>query len=108
MGKDNLPTSFEQALSEWKSSQVLLRLFVAGNSPRSRAAIDTLHQLCEERLGGNYQLDVIDIYQQPELARQQQILATPTLVRYLPEPKRIMVGDLSRKERVLSCLGLAT
>ncbi len=108
MGKDNLPTSFEQALSERKSGKVLLRLFVAGNSPRSCAAIDTLQQLCEERLDGNYQLEVIDIYQQPELVRQQQILATPTLVKYLPAPKKVMVGDLSRTERVLACLGLTT
>lgn len=99
-------SSFEQALSDWQPGKLLLRLFVAGFTPRSQATIDTLRQLCEARFDGNFQLEVIDIYQQPELARQQQIIATPTLVKYLPAPKKIMVGDLSHTERVLSGLGL--
>lgn len=99
-------SSFEKALAEKAPGKLLLRLFVAGFTPRSQATIEELRKLVEERLDGNYLLEVIDIYQQPELARQQQILATPTLVKYLPDPKRIMVGDLTRKDRVLAGLGL--
>jgi circadian clock protein KaiB len=100
-------SSFEQALSEWQPGKLLLRLFVAGLTPRSQAAIDTLRQLCEARIDGNFQLEVIDIYQQPELARQMQIIATPTLVKYLPAPKKVLVGDMTRTDRVLAGLGLA-
>ncbi len=86
--------------------KLLLRLFVAGNTPRSTGAIQALRQLCEARLTGGYDLEVIDIYQQPALAREAQIIATPTLVKYAPTPKKVLVGDLSRTERVLSGLGL--
>ncbi len=100
-------SSFEQALSEWQPGKLLLRLFVAGFTPHSQATIDKLRQMCETRIDGNFQLEVIDIYQQPELARQMQIIATPTLVKYLPKPRKIMVGDLTQTERVLAGLGLA-
>ncbi len=105
--KYNLPSSFEQALLDWQPGKILLRLYVAGNSPRSQIAIENLHQLCEANLDGDYQLEVVDIYQQPELARQQQIIATPTLVKYLPQPRKVMVGDFARKERFMACLGLS-
>ena len=107
MGKDHLSSTFEQALSKAEPGIVLLRLFVAGLTPRSQVAISTLRKLCDERLDGNYRLEIVDISQQTELARQHQILATPTLVRYLPEPKKVMIGDFSRTERLLACLGLA-
>jgi len=107
MGKANIPTSFEQALAEGKPGKLLLRLFIAGFTPRSQAAIIALRQMIEERLDGNYLLEIIDIYQQPEMARQQQILATPTLVKYMPQPKKIMIGDLTRTDRVLAGLGFA-
>ena len=107
MGKVSTPSSLDKAVTEGKPGKLLLRLFVAGLSPRSQATIEVLRQLIEERLDGNYLLEIIDIYQQPELARQHQVLATPTLVKYLPEPKKIMIGDLSRRDRVLTCLGLA-
>ena len=82
----------------------LLRLYVSGMTPRSTAAIARLKAICEENLGGRYDLEVIDIYQQPDLARGEQIIATPTLLKKLPAPLRRLVGDLSDKERVL--LGL--
>jgi circadian clock protein KaiB len=82
----------------------LLRLYVSGMTPRSTAAISRLKAICEESLEGRYDLEVIDIYQQPDLARGEQIIATPTLLKKLPAPLRRLVGDLSDKERVL--LGL--
>lgn len=107
MGKNVKPSSFDQALAEAIPGKLLLRLFIAGFTPRSQTAIDALRKMIEERLDGNYLLEIVDIYQQPELARQQQILATPTLVKYQPQPKKIMIGDMTRKDRVLAGLGLA-
>ena len=79
----------------------LLRLYVSGMTPRSTAAITRIKAICEESLEGRYDLEVIDIYQQPELARGEQIIATPTLIKKLPVPLRRLVGDLSDKDRVL-------
>ncbi len=88
-------------------TRLQMRLFVAGLTPRSKHAIQILRRLCEERLDGNYRLEIIDISQQPALARQEQIIATPTLVKLTPRPKKIMVGDFSQTARVLTGLGLA-
>ena len=82
----------------------LLRLFVTGMTPRSTEAIARIKAICEEYLGGRYELEVVDIYQQPAVARSEQIIATPTLIKKLPPPLRRLVGDLSDKRRVL--LGL--
>lgn len=106
IGKSGLPASSDRLLSKKEPVKTTLRLFVAGLSPRSLLTIDTLRKLCEDRMNGNYQLEIIDIYQQPELARQHQIIATPTLVKYQPEPQRIMIGNLTRTDRILACLGL--
>jgi circadian clock protein KaiB len=81
-----------------------LRLYVAGQTPKSLTAFANLKRICEEHLHGQYQIEVIDLMQNPHLAREDQILAIPTLVRKLPEPLRKIIGDLSNKERVL--LGL--
>jgi circadian clock protein KaiB len=81
-----------------------LRLYVAGQTPKSLAALANLKRICEEHLCGQYRIEVIDLMQNPQLAREDQILAIPTLVRKLPEPLRKIIGDLSNKERVL--LGL--
>lgn len=78
-----------------------LRLYVAGQTPKSLAALANLKRICEEYLNGQYQIEVIDLLQNPQLAREDQILAIPTLVRKLPEPLRKIIGDLSNKERVL-------
>jgi circadian clock protein KaiB len=88
-------------------TRLMLRLFVAGLTPRSKLAIQTLRRLCEERMDGNYQLEIVDISQQPSLARQEQIIATPTLVKLTPRPKKIMVGDFSQTAKLLAGLGLA-
>ena len=78
-----------------------LRLYVAGQTPRSLAAFKNLKQICEQYLQGKYQIEVIDLMENPTLARGDQILAIPTLVRKLPEPIRKIIGDLSNTEKVL-------
>jgi circadian clock protein KaiB len=78
-----------------------LRLYVAGQTPRSVTAFANLKRLCEERLAGRYVIEVIDLLKQPQLAQGDQIIAIPTLVRKLPEPIKRVVGDLSNIERVL-------
>lgn len=83
-----------------------LRLFVAGSTVRSRQAIENLRRFCAEQLNGKVDLEVVDIYQQPELAERYQIIAAPTLVKLLPLPVRRIIGDLSQTERVLRGLDL--
>jgi circadian clock protein KaiB len=78
-----------------------LRLYVAGQSPRSTAAIANLRRFCEEHLAGKYSIEVVDLLENPQLARGDQIVALPTLVRKLPAPMRKIIGDLSDRERVL-------
>jgi len=78
-----------------------LKLYVAGLSQKSANAIANLNKICEENLQGCYQLDVIDLYQQPQLAEGEQIIAIPTLIKKLPPPLRRIIGDLSNTERVL-------
>ena len=84
----------------------MLRLFVAGNTTKSSQAIETIREICEQNLQGRYTLEVIDIYQQPELARSDQIIAAPTLIKKLPAPLRRIIGDLSSTERVLVGLNI--
>ena len=83
-----------------------LRLYVAGQTPKSLNAFANLKRICEQHLAGRYQIEVIDLLQNPKLARGDQILAIPTLVRKLPEPVRKIIGDLSDTERVLIGLDL--
>ena len=83
-----------------------LRLFVAGSTVRSQRAIENLRRICAEHLTGRIDLEVVDIYQQPQLAQQNQVIAAPTLIKLLPEPVRRIVGDLSVTERVLRGLEL--
>ena len=78
-----------------------LRLYVAGQTPKSMTALANLKKLCDERLAGRYRVEVIDLAKNPQLARSDQILAIPTLVRRLPEPMRKIIGDLSNQDRVL-------
>lgn len=83
-----------------------LRLYVAGQTPRSIAAFANLKKICEEHLAGEYHIEIIDLLKKPQLASGDQILAIPTLVRKLPEPIRKIIGDLSDTERVLVGLNL--
>ena len=90
------PTTPEVARAEWQ-----LRLYVAGQSPKSLAALENLRRLCKTHLAGQYEIEVIDLLKDPRLAAGDQILAVPTLVRKLPEPIRKIIGDLSDEARVL-------
>jgi len=90
-----------EVAKEWQ-----LRLYVAGKTPRSVAALDNLRQICEQHLSGKYDIEVIDLLERPQLAKGEQIVAIPTLVRKLPEPVRKIIGDLSNEERVLIGLDL--
>jgi len=83
-----------------------LRLYVAGKSPKSLTAFANLKKLCEEHMGDNYHIELVDLLQHPKLAKGDQIVAIPTLVRKLPEPVRKIIGDLSNTERVLVGLDL--
>ncbi len=89
-----------------KGQLYVLRLYTSGSTPRSARAIRNLKRICESRLEGRYQLDVIDIYQQPGRAQRDQIIATPTLIKEEPSPRRVLVGDFSRDDRVLAGLSL--
>jgi circadian clock protein KaiB len=83
-----------------------LRLYITGQTPRSAGSLQNLKQVCDQYLAGRFELEVIDIYQQPELAQAAQIIAAPTLVKRLPLPLRRLVGDLSNRRRVLLGLDL--
>ncbi len=83
-----------------------LRLYVAGQTPKSIAAVYNLRRLCEKYLSGRYRLDVIDLMVDPNLAQRDQIIAVPTLVRHMPEPIKRVIGDLSNSKRVLTRLGI--
>jgi circadian clock protein KaiB len=91
----------EAALKQRGNSHYVLRLFVSGLTPRSQRAIDNLKAICEEYLKDRYDLKVIDIFQQPELAQAEQIIAAPTLVKELPLPLRKFIGDMSQTEKIL-------
>ena len=85
---------------------VVLSLYIAGDTPKSRTALNNLKKICVEHLDGRYRIKVIDLLKNPKLARDHQILALPTLVRQLPQPIRKIIGDLSNTERVLVGLGI--
>ena len=97
---------FEKALALKEDRKYVLRLYVTGTTPKSVSAIRNIRKICDEHLKDAYDLEVIDIYQQPVLAKGDQIFAIPTLVRKLPEPIKKIIGDLSNKERVLVGLNL--
>ena len=98
---------FEDALqASKKNGKYVLRLFVAGINPKSKIAIENLRELCEEYLKDQYELEVIDIYQQPIFAKEGKIVAAPTLIKELPLPIRRFVGDLSDKKKLLIGLDL--
>lgn len=83
-----------------------LRLYVAGQTQRSLRAVENMAKICAQQLHGQYKLEVIDLYQQPQLAEGEQIVAVPAVIRRLPEPLRMLIGDMSDSERVLVGLDL--
>jgi circadian clock protein KaiB len=84
----------------------VLRLYVTGLTPRSTRAIGTVRSVCEEHLAGQYDLEIIDVYQQPDRSTEDQIVAIPTLVKCSPQPQRLIIGDMSDRNRLLLGLGL--
>ncbi len=100
--KENL----EQSLQSSDNEQYVLRLYITGITPRSTQAIANVKRICEEYLAGRYELDVIDIYQQPLLAKDEQIIAVPTLIKKIPLPLRRIIGDMSDTKRILKGLDL--
>ncbi|MGC4087693.1 MAG: circadian clock KaiB family protein [Polyangiaceae bacterium] len=95
------PPASEPPPAKWN-----LRLYVAGDSPKSRTALENLTRLCEMHLRDNYHIEVVDLRKKPELARADEILAVPTLIRKIPEPMKRVIGDLSNAERALLALEL--
>jgi len=103
----DLAAAFAQAAAGQAHVKYVLTLYVTGLRPRSQRAIENIRRLCEEHLAGRYELQIIDIYQQPALAQGAQIIAAPTLVKQLPPPLRQIIGDMSDDGRVLVALGIA-
>jgi circadian clock protein KaiB len=97
---------FDQYLQQKAEEKYVLRLYIAGLTPRSQRAITNIKKICEENLQGRYDLEVIDVYQKPVLAKGEQIIAAPTLIKKLPLPLRRFIGDLSDSERILLGLDL--
>jgi circadian clock protein KaiB len=99
---------FELAIADNGEGIYVLRLYVSGMTPNSQRAIENIRKICNENLAGRYQLEIIDIYQQPIFAREGQIIAAPTLVKELPPPLRKFIGDMSKTERILLGLDIRT
>jgi circadian clock protein KaiB len=97
---------FEKAAAMRDQEKHVLQLYVTGMTPKSTEAIAKVKNLCENYLKGRYELEVIDIYQQPRLAQQEQIIATPTLIKKLPQPLRKIIGDMSDTESFLVSINL--
>jgi circadian clock protein KaiB len=104
--KSDEALEFEQAIENAESAIYQLRLYVAGTTPYSVMAIANIKKICEEYLKGRYELEVIDLYQNPTLAKGEQIIAAPTLIKRLPLPLHRIIGDLSAVDRVLVGLDL--
>jgi len=98
--------TFEEAIQEAGKGTYILTLYITGQTFRSQQAIRNIKRICEEELNSRYELEVIDIYQQPELAKNVDLVAAPTLIKTLPVPIRRLVGDMSDREQVLIGLDL--
>jgi circadian clock protein KaiB len=98
--------AFEAAAKRAGDERYELRLYIAGTTPASSRSVENLRAVCEEHLKGRYELMVVDVFQQPTLAKDAQIIAVPTLIKKLPAPLRRIVGDLSNEQRVLVGLDL--
>jgi circadian clock protein KaiB len=99
------PAAIEESTDE-TSERYILRLYVAGMTSRSTRAVENVRAFCEKHLEGRYDLQVIDVYQQPALARSEQLIAAPTLIKKLPMPLRRLIGDMSNEDRILVGLDL--
>jgi circadian clock protein KaiB len=104
--KPGLEVELEQPGSNSRHEKYVLRLYVSGSTSKSALAVENIKRICEQHLKNRYDLEVIDIYQQPKLARDEQIVAVPTLVKRSPPPLRRLIGDLSDVRKVLFGLDL--
>jgi circadian clock protein KaiB len=104
--KSQSVTEFERGIEKAAKEKYILRLYVTGMTEKSRQAIQNIKRICDEHLKSRYDLEVIDIYRQPVLARGDQIVATPTLIKKLPVPIRKFIGDMSETEKILIGLDL--
>lgn len=100
------PRSSDETATTVSDEQVSLRLFITGATTRSVRAIQTVREFCEREFAGRYELEIVDVYQQPAIAEASRIIAVPTLVKLAPPPVRKLVGDLSDEQRVAAGLGL--
>jgi circadian clock protein KaiB len=100
--------AFENAIRDRASSdkKFVLKLYVSGATRRSSKAIENIRNFCEEHLKGRYELEIIDIYQQPQLLKDEEVLAAPTLIKELPPPLRRLIGDMSDREKILIGLNI--
>ncbi|MGH7846670.1 MAG: circadian clock KaiB family protein [Candidatus Binatia bacterium] len=101
-----IPTTQKQRDDDANFKKWVLRLYIAGQTPKSLTALQNLKRMCEERLAGSYKIEIIDLVKSPELAREHQIVAIPTLVRQLPTPLKKVIGDLSNETKVFRGLDL--
>jgi circadian clock protein KaiB len=101
-----LTTKVDLTMAESSKDKYILRLYITGTTSRSVLALTNLKKICEEYLEGRYELEVIDLYQIPSLAKDEQIIAAPTLIKKLPLPFRRIIGDMSNAEKVLMGLDL--
>lgn len=97
---------FELAISQAGTGTYILRLYISGMTPNSQKAVENVRRICEEHLNGRYELEIVDIYQQPIFAKEGQIVAAPTLVKELPPPLRKFIGNMSQTEKILLGLDL--
>lgn len=102
----NKPVTHQPKTQKSTARAYVLRLFIAGSSPNSLRAVTNIKQICEIHLPGEFKLEIIDVYQQADLAKKEQLIALPLLIKKLPLPERRLIGDLSETAKVLSALGL--
>jgi circadian clock protein KaiB len=103
---DDTVRKLEKKAKEVRQEKYLLKLYVTGMTPRSMKAVTNIKDICEEHLSGRYELEIVDIFQQPVLAKGEQIIAAPTLLKKLPLPLRRFIGDMSDTEKILIGLDL--
>ncbi|MBI4187673.1 MAG: thiol-disulfide isomerase [Chloroflexi bacterium] len=104
--KTSATESMEQALAKQGTEKYVLKLYITGMTPRSQEALRNIKKIMRDNFGDNYELEVIDIYQQPTLAKDDQIIAVPTLIKKLPAPLRRLIGNLSQEDRIILGLDL--
>ncbi len=102
----NRASEFEKTLAQQSSQRYVLRLYVVGMTTRSMEAIASIRRICEEHLKGRYEIEVVDLYQHPELAKEREVIVAPTLVKELPKPLRRLIGSLADEKRVLKGLDI--